>query len=411
MKLKYATLALLAGTALAAAQPAVAKSKLVPKLDHVFLIMMENHGYPEILGNPYAPFINQEAAYANLATNYFAVGHPSLTNYLEVTGGSNFNIQDDNSPDWHDTSCQANIVSNVDNDEANPNPICPIAGTGVDATTPPIDYTNETSGPPGVCNIDCVLGYAAAPTTAGNIGDQLAAVGKTWKSYQEDLPPGGADQVNTSDGNFSNLTQFTQAEQALGETNSAIIALYAVKHDPFAYFASIQSGSNPASSLANIVPYDGPTGLYADLASGHAPNFSYIVPNQCNDEHGRSGFTVFCQNDPDDNGTQNGLNPAGVALADQEVQKLVTSIKASPSWKKGNNAIVIIYDENDYSLNPIINQVVAIVDTSYGVHGVQSNNFYTHFNLLNTLETGFGLPCLNHACDTTAEPMSDLFAK
>ena len=46
--------------------------------------MMENHGYTEILGNPNAPFTNKYAASANLATNYFAVAHPSLTNYLEV---------------------------------------------------------------------------------------------------------------------------------------------------------------------------------------------------------------------------------------------------------------------------------------------------------------------------------------
>jgi len=30
---------------------------------------------------------------ANTATSYFAVAHPSLTNYLEVVGGSNFGVQ------------------------------------------------------------------------------------------------------------------------------------------------------------------------------------------------------------------------------------------------------------------------------------------------------------------------------
>jgi hypothetical protein len=382
----------------------------VPKLDHVFLIMMENHGFPQIINNPYAPFINQEALSANLAANYFAVGHPSLTNYLEVTGGSNFGVQDDNSPDWGNASCQPNIVSGVDNLEADSNPICPIASSGTDAPTPAIDYTNETNGPPGVCNIDCMRSFAAAPTTGAMIGDQLVAAGKSWKSYQEDLPLGGASGVDISDGDFSNLTVFTADEQALGETNSAITALYAVKHDPFAYFASVQNGSNPADSLANIVGLDGSNGLFADLASGHAPSFSFIVPNQCHDQHGRSGYTVFCNYDPNDNGTQVGLNPAGIALGDEAVQKIVTSIKASPVWKKGNNAIVIIWDENDYSVKPIVNQVATIVDTNYGKHGVQSGRFYTHFSLLHTLEEGFGLPCLNHACDSTAHLMDDVFA-
>ncbi len=46
--------------------------KGIPHLDHVFVIMMENHGYREILNNPNAPFINRYARSANLASNYFA---------------------------------------------------------------------------------------------------------------------------------------------------------------------------------------------------------------------------------------------------------------------------------------------------------------------------------------------------
>lgn len=50
------------------------------------------------------------------------------------------------------------------------------------------------------------------------------------------------------------------------------------------------------------------------------------------------------------------------------------------------------------------------VDTNYGAHGVQSNKYYTHFSLLKTIEGGFGLPCLNHACDKDTKVMSDLFS-
>ena len=64
----------------------------VPRLEHVFVIMMENHGYAQIANNPNAPFINAYMKSSNLATNYFAVAHPSLTNYLEITGGSNFGV-------------------------------------------------------------------------------------------------------------------------------------------------------------------------------------------------------------------------------------------------------------------------------------------------------------------------------
>lgn len=52
--------------------------KGVPRLDHVFEIMMENHGYIQIVGNPNAPFANQLANSANTAKNYFAIAQSGL---------------------------------------------------------------------------------------------------------------------------------------------------------------------------------------------------------------------------------------------------------------------------------------------------------------------------------------------
>lgn len=421
MKMKFAAAgllaALLSGTAFAAEGPI---PEGVPHLEHVWVIMMENHGYGQIIGNPDAPFINAEAASANLATNYFAVAHPSLTNYLEMNGGSNFGVLDDNSPDWHNASCLNNLQTTVPSLESTSTPICPISGFGTDAATPAIDYTNETSGPPGVNNIDGTKSFAAAPGTSGKtIADQLVAKHLTWKSYQENLPLGSADLVNNSDGVFSNLTNFSAEQNAACQANSDggnkpcssnIVALYAVKHNPFVYFRSVQEGTG-ANSLANVVGFDGANGLFADLRAGgkSVPNYSFIAPDQCNDQHGKSGQGPFCDADPNDNGTLTGLNPTLMARGDAAVQKIVTAIKASSAWTKGNDAIVIVWDEDDYSISPTVNKVAAIVDTNYGAHGGQSNEFYTHFALLKTLEAGFGLPCLNHACDSSATVMSDLF--
>ena len=91
------------------------------------------------------------------------------------------------------------------------------------------------------------------------------------------------------------------------------------------------------------------------------------------------------------------------------MRKLVTAIKSSPAWREGNNAIVVLWDENDYSLAPNTNQVVLIIDTNYGVAGKQSATPYNHFSLLKSLEAAFELPCLNHACDGNVHVMSDLF--
>src|ERR1700731_3578438 len=121
----------LAGSAMAAEGPV---PNGVSHLDRVFLIMMENHGYSQILNNPNAPFINELASKANLATNFFAVAHPSLTNYLEVVGGSNFGVHSDNAPLWHSTTCATNLSTGIPNTDSPPSPsICPIAGTGTDA--------------------------------------------------------------------------------------------------------------------------------------------------------------------------------------------------------------------------------------------------------------------------------------
>src|ERR1700686_630113 len=146
--------------------------KGVPRLDHVFVIVMENHGYGQIIGNPDTPFANSYANSANTATNYFAVAHPSLTNYLEVVGGSNFGVHSDNNPDWHNATCTTNLASATSNTDnpASPN-VCPIYGTGTDAATPAIDCTNETQCPPGSNdgenNIDGVKSIDAAKNTLG----------------------------------------------------------------------------------------------------------------------------------------------------------------------------------------------------------------------------------------------------
>ncbi len=229
----------------------------------------------------------------------------------------------------------------------------------------------------------------------------------TWKTYQESLPASGAYGVGTADGYFSDATVFTNAETALGETNGAVEALYRAKHDPFVYFLGTeQTAVN--GQIPGVVSYEGANGLWADLATGHVPNFSFVVPNQCHDQHA-TGSYPFCAGDPLDNGMQAGLNPGLMAVGDMEIQSLVAAIKASPVWKKGRTAIVITWDESDYAVAPITNQVFTIVDKNYGTQGVWSNKFYTHFSLLKTIEAGFRLPCLNHACDTTTRTMYDLF--
>jgi hypothetical protein len=408
----------------------------IARLDHIFLIVMENHGFQQILNNPNEPYLNRLIARkkVNLATNYFAIGHPSLTNYLEIVGGSNFGVRSDNAPSWHDATCLPNLATGIVNADnaagqktipVDTGKVCPIAGVGRDAETPAVDDWNEVTLPqfPFLADIDGLKSVPAATNIEGRtIADQLVQVGLTWKSYQESLPVTGADGVNFSNGTASNLTDFTNLAPL---TSASVVQAYAAKHNPFVYFRSIQEGTVHGSSLQNVVGFDGRRGLYADLASGDVPSLAFIVPNQCNDQHGRGNGDQFCAFDfgADTSGltfgTQVGLNPGLIQQGDVTIERLVTSIKASPAWRDGRNAIVIVWDENDYSgissaphgLFPPQNQnkVVLTVETNRDTEGVQSKTYYNSFSLLRSLEAAFDLPCLNHACDAGVRVMTDLF--
>lgn len=354
--------------ALALALPwaAGAQRPSMPKLDHVFVIVLENHGVDGITGDSSrAPYLRDLARTGNVARQYFALGHPSLPNYLEMMGGSNFGVGGDIFPDWHGRHPDAGLVA-------------PIVDGGTDISVPAA-FAGATGGRDVM-----PMKYKGA-----SIGDQLAAAGKTWRSYQEDLPDSGADGVDFSDGIYSNRSRVAA---------DSVRWLYAVKHDPFVYFASTQKGKAPGNSLRNIAGFDGLSGLYADLRAGTVPNLAFIVSNQCHDMHGLSNSGVFCARDS-----------TLIEMGDVTVQRLVHAIQGSPAWTQGRNAIVITFDENDNALRP--NRVPFIVLTNYGVAGLTSDVPYNHFSFLKTLETAFGLPCLNHACDAGVQVMSDVFAR
>jgi hypothetical protein len=404
MSIKRTLIALAAATALASGT-AHAIEGPVPqgqfgKLDHVFLIIMENQTNTDILGNSNAPFINSYVSVANHATNYFAVGHPSAPNYLEIVGGSNFGVSNDFWPNWVNTGC----IDNAPKSTGCVGAVTPIAAAGfdneVDATVSPgsTGCNGQISGPgPAVPNNCALRTYLPAVFTPKSIADQLVAKHKSWKTYQESLPTvvPGVFGVNYSDGAFSNLSPVA----VFGP--GPIQKLYAVKHDPFAYFRNIEVGSNDQLSLAQVVDFDGPDGLWVDLQSD-APDLSVIVPNQCHDMHGFvSGGTPICS--ASTTAEANFLMQQG----DAQVAKLVNGIHASKAWQKGRNAIVLVWDENDFSNS--INKIVMAVETNYATNGHSSSVAYDHFSLLRTLEAGFGLPCLNHACDATSLVMNDVF--
>jgi hypothetical protein len=90
------------GTTVGATAASGAPSETHARLDHVFVIMLENHSEHSVIdqtdsnGNLVAPYITQLAHTYGRATNYYGVTHPSQPNYIASITGSNWGIQDDN---------------------------------------------------------------------------------------------------------------------------------------------------------------------------------------------------------------------------------------------------------------------------------------------------------------------------
>ena len=84
----------------------------VPRFSHVVVVVMENKDCGDVIGNADAPYINSLAGKYALATAFYAVSHPSLPNYLALTGGSTFGIHSDC------TNCHVATTNLVDQLEA-----------------------------------------------------------------------------------------------------------------------------------------------------------------------------------------------------------------------------------------------------------------------------------------------------
>ncbi len=334
----------LSTTLLAAPSFAVTLTEGVPQFDHQFVILMENHSYDQIIDSPYTPYINQLANTYNLATNYFGTTHPSLPNYIATIAGSDFG-----------NGAAFDLNGFPDPNGGNDNSPCFSAGT---------------PGASAVCD----------PTiNSPSIVDQLKTAGLTWKTYQENLPAVGSNYASSVNKGIADK-------------------LYAVKHNPFMYFASVQ---NDPAELNNVVPE---TQLVTDLANGTVPNFSFIAPNQCHDMHGDpSGGCAS-----GDSGAVDVNEQKLLKAGDDYVKSLINQIQTSSTWSQGNNVIYLLWDENDYGKES--NKVPLISITNNGSKGVRDNTPYNHYSLLRTIEDGFKITeHLNNAKD--AQPMTPLVAQ
>ena len=84
-------------------------------IGHVFVVVMENQDFTDIYGRSKAKYVTQLAEANAYANNYDAVEHPSLGNYLDMTGGTSAGTSGDCSPS---DSCHVTSANIVDEFEA-----------------------------------------------------------------------------------------------------------------------------------------------------------------------------------------------------------------------------------------------------------------------------------------------------
>jgi hypothetical protein len=320
----------------------------MPRYDHIFVIVAENKSFNAIIGNPAAPQLNQFALEYGLATAYYGAAHPSEGNYIAMLGGSTFGIHDDDA--WYcKQGSQDQYCRNARED-----------------------------------------GYAPHSVSARSFMQQLEAASLTWKGYFEDLPEPGS------------LAIYNPSEEKPDPKRPD--QLYAAKHNGFISFDHVRQDPQLHEKVVPLSQLD------ADLASGRMPAYAQIVLNQCNDMHGlpKAGTGPAPETDCI---IPKGSGPAAwaalIRLGDKAIADIVNRIMAAPLWEeKGNNAIVIVWDEDDYGTKGTQGccgadpqspanfgggHVPAIVITNHGPRGVSDPAPYNHYSLLRTCEEAFGM--------------------
>jgi len=201
-----------------------------PPIRHVFTIVLENKSYDETFGpNSPAPYLSKQlTAQGELLTNYYAVGHNSLDNYIALVSGQ-----------------APNVITQSD---------CQIYQDFVPSSIIQMELNGQIAGQ------GCVF-----PAEVSTIANQLAAHQLSWRGYMEDMAePCLHPALNTQD-----QTQMAKPGNQ-----------YAVRHNPFVYFHSI---IDKPSCAVNDVPL---TQLPADLKHyATTPNYVFITPNLCHDGH------------------------------------------------------------------------------------------------------------------------------
>jgi outer membrane biosynthesis protein TonB len=225
------------------------------------------------------PYLYGVSATYGRADQFYAVSHPSLPNYLAFWSGSTQGVTDD-----------------------------------------------------GTYNLG-----------AASLSSQMAAAGRSWRTYAQDYPGTGCNLGSTYSGPVD---------------GAGVAGTYARKHNPAMSFTSV-SGSSQCGNIQPLADFD------------PSVNVAFVVPNLCNDAHDCS-----------------------LATADAFLKGFVPQVMGAPDWAR--TLLVISFDEGSSSTNGGGRIFTAVIRP--GLSGVVSTTVHSHYSLLRTIENLNGLPCLANSC-------------
>jgi hypothetical protein len=343
----------------------------IPSYDHIILIEMENRQYGQIIGASPAtsPHMTELSESYNSATNYYGITHVSQPNYVALTSGDQQGLVDDDPwycrSDGSKLSREQAVVAGAPN-PGDMNPSCSGAAHP--------HYPNHHFDVP-------------------NLFDQMNTAHISWSMFNQSMP-------------IDAVTHLPRPEDPTYPTKSmspGLYNLYVSKHNPSVNYDKIRASRDFYSHNKTADEF------FSELKSGAIPRFSYVVPDQCHDDHGPGGDLKKAPEC-----VQTAEASPLLKTGDDYVYKLVTAIKSSPLWtSKENVAVVITFDEDDYgsagiqgccgyqpagpnaprvgSINQGGGHIPMIVITNHGVRSVQDPTPYNHYSLLRTIEDSFGI--------------------
>jgi phosphatidylinositol-3-phosphatase len=340
------------------APAAPAAREPLPPIRHVFVLMLENQSYRVTFDrrSP-APYLAHTLpARGALLTQYYAIGHASLGNYIALVSGQAPNFA---------TQLDCSTFSDFR------------------ASEPALDAHGQLRGS------GCVY-----PRIVRSLADQLEAAGLSWKAYMEDMGKNPARESATC------------GHAPLGATETTNVASrgdqYAAKHNPFVYFHSIID--DQARCDRHVVNLER---LPQDLASAATTaNYIFITPNLCSDGHdtwcidgqigGLAGIDRFLRT------WVPRIEAAPAFLADGML--IITFDESDGGGAEGSSACCGERPLPGARFQPGFNgpgggRVGAIVLSKFVKPGTVSAVPYNHYSLLRTVEAIFDLPFLGYAAE------------